>query len=218
VSAARDFYDDCVFSRCPPARQGCDGGRLYYDGCAMVLLNGECVAQGSQFSLKDCEVVLATVDLDDVRSYRGAIASRGRQAAAVKPAPRINVDFALCSPASAHLVPSEPLPVKYLRPEEVRENIIFFHVFSCIFVFLFRQCDYCTHPPSFPCLSSGNRAGAGLLAVSVCVVNYAESAGPDRRLFSSSAAGITCGAQALRVSCSPSLVALTLRLLAQWSA
>lgn len=41
-------------------QQGCDGDRLYYDGCAMVLVNGEVVAQGSQFSLNDVEVVTAT--------------------------------------------------------------------------------------------------------------------------------------------------------------
>ena len=34
-------------------QQGCDGDRLYYDGCAMVLQNGEIVAAGSQFSLRD---------------------------------------------------------------------------------------------------------------------------------------------------------------------
>lgn len=34
-------------------QQGCDGDRLYYDGCAMILVNGDVVAQGSQFSLND---------------------------------------------------------------------------------------------------------------------------------------------------------------------
>ena len=34
-------------------QQGCDGDRLYYDGCAMIAANGKIVAQGSQFSLKD---------------------------------------------------------------------------------------------------------------------------------------------------------------------
>ncbi len=33
--------------------QGCDGERVYYDGCAMIAINGHIVAQGSQFSLKD---------------------------------------------------------------------------------------------------------------------------------------------------------------------
>ncbi|KAL7235659.1 hypothetical protein ACSBR1_019033 [Camellia fascicularis] len=44
--------------------QGCDGGRLYYDGCSCVVVNGDVVAQGSQFSLKDVEVVFAQIDLD----------------------------------------------------------------------------------------------------------------------------------------------------------
>lgn len=51
-------------------QQGCDGGRLYFDGCACIAVNGELVAQGSQFSLADVEVVTANVDLDAVVSYR----------------------------------------------------------------------------------------------------------------------------------------------------
>jgi hypothetical protein len=37
-------------------QQGCDGGRLYFDGCACIAVNGALVAQGSQFSLADVEV------------------------------------------------------------------------------------------------------------------------------------------------------------------
>ncbi len=33
--------------------QGCDGDRVYYDGCAMIAINGHIVAQGSQFSMRD---------------------------------------------------------------------------------------------------------------------------------------------------------------------
>lgn len=50
-------------------QQGCDGDRLYYDGCAMIVINGEVVAQGSQFSLNDVEVVTATVDIEEVCRY-----------------------------------------------------------------------------------------------------------------------------------------------------
>lgn len=39
----------------------------------MVMSNGQMLAQGTQFSLADVEVVTATVDLDDVRSFRGSI-------------------------------------------------------------------------------------------------------------------------------------------------
>lgn len=60
-------------------QQGCDGDRLYYDGCPLIALNGSIVAQGSQFSLDDVQVVTATVDLDDVKTARTA-KSRGMQA------------------------------------------------------------------------------------------------------------------------------------------
>ena len=48
-------------------QKGCDGGRLYFDGCAMIWVNGQMVAQGSQFDgLDEVETVVATVDLADV--------------------------------------------------------------------------------------------------------------------------------------------------------
>lgn len=61
-------------------QQGCDGDRLYYDGCAMIVCNGVVLAQGSQFSLADVEVVTATIDLASVRAHR-AKSSRSLQAA-----------------------------------------------------------------------------------------------------------------------------------------
>lgn len=62
---------------------GCDGGRLYYDGSALIALNGEILAQGSQFSLKsEVEVLCARVDLDEVVSHRMGTSSFGVQAAA----------------------------------------------------------------------------------------------------------------------------------------
>ncbi|XP_023593879.1 glutamine-dependent NAD(+) synthetase [Trichechus manatus latirostris] len=57
-------------------QKGCDGDRLYYDGCATIVMNGSVFAQGSQFSLDDVEVLTATLDLEDVRSYRAEISSR----------------------------------------------------------------------------------------------------------------------------------------------
>ena len=35
--------------------------------CALIAVNGKLVAQASQFSMHDVEVVTATVDLDEVR-------------------------------------------------------------------------------------------------------------------------------------------------------
>ena len=106
-------------------QRGCDGGRLYFDGCALIVTNGDCVAQGSQFSLHDVEMVIAAVDLDDIRSKRAASMSRGCQAAAVPavPLPRISVDWRLCgvSIGCAAPMPTVPRPVRYALPaEEVR--------------------------------------------------------------------------------------------------
>ncbi|KAI8008420.1 Glutamine-dependent NAD(+) synthetase [Camellia lanceoleosa] len=58
--------------------QGCDGGLLYYDGCSCVVVNGDVVAQGSQFSLKDVEVVVAQIDLD-AGLMIGMVVIRGMQ-------------------------------------------------------------------------------------------------------------------------------------------
>mmetsp|Transcript_10331 Transcript_10331/g.14167 ORF Transcript_10331/g.14167 Transcript_10331/m.14167 type:complete len:581 (-) Transcript_10331:68-1810(-) len=101
-------------------QQGCDGGRLYFDGCAMILMNGEVLAQGSQFSLKDVEVVTATVNLDDVRSYRGGITSRGIQAAESQHVPRFDVAFSLHKNnlEKIRMPPTKPQTPKYVTPEE----------------------------------------------------------------------------------------------------
>jgi len=77
-------------------QRGCDGDRLYYDGSALIIINGNVVAQGSQFSLEDVEVVTATVDLEDVRAFRTA-PSRGLQAVQAQPYQRIEVDFSFSS-------------------------------------------------------------------------------------------------------------------------
>lgn len=88
-------------------QQGCDGGRLYFDGCSMVIVNGSVVAQASQFSVTDVEVVTADVDLESIQSYRGALCSRSIQAASrTEPIPRIFCDFNVCT----RLVASMPLP------------------------------------------------------------------------------------------------------------
>ncbi|KAI8084031.1 uncharacterized protein B0P05DRAFT_535923 [Gilbertella persicaria] len=102
-------------------QQGCDGDRLYYDGCAMIVMNGDIVAQGSQFSLKDVEVVTATVDLEDVRSYRARMASRGIQAQLTAAYQREQVNMALTHSYiedNIHIRPTQPRPPFYHIPEE----------------------------------------------------------------------------------------------------
>ena len=96
-------------------QQGCDGGRLYFDGCALIAQNGEILAQGSQFSLKDVEVVTATVNLHDVRTYRGAKASRAVQASKTERLPQIDIDFDMGTEEWKVGLPIEPYTHK---PEE----------------------------------------------------------------------------------------------------
>ncbi|XP_057408944.1 glutamine-dependent NAD(+) synthetase isoform X2 [Balaenoptera acutorostrata] len=99
-------------------QKGCDGDRLYYDGCALIAMNGSIFAQGSQFSLDDVEVLTATLDLEDVRSYRAEISSRNLAASKVSPYPRVKVDFALSCHDDLLEPLSEPVEWKYHSPAE----------------------------------------------------------------------------------------------------
>ena len=79
--------------------KGGDGGRLYFDGCCLICVNGEFIAQGSQFSVSDVEVITATIDLNDIHSYRQGYKASQEQASttAIKPLPSIDIslDFTL---------------------------------------------------------------------------------------------------------------------------
>lgn len=100
-------------------QQGCDGDRLYYDGCPMIAVNGQIVAQGSQFSLNDVEVVTATIDIEDVRAHRTK-SSRSMQASQAERYHRIEVPFALNSGKFDKVfeVISQKEHVRYHTPEE----------------------------------------------------------------------------------------------------
>jgi NAD+ synthase (glutamine-hydrolysing) len=101
-------------------QQGCDGDRLYYDGCAMIAVNGRVVAQGSQFSLNDVEVVSATIDIEDVRSHR-ASSSRSFQAASAERYHRIEAPFALSSGQLDQVLDipaARSFALRYHTPEE----------------------------------------------------------------------------------------------------
>lgn len=98
--------------------QGCDGGRLYYDGCSCIAVNGDVVAQGSQFSLNDVEVLVAQVDLDAVSSYRGSISSFREQASHRSAVPCVKALYKLCEPFKLQLIPTTPVEIKYHCPEE----------------------------------------------------------------------------------------------------
>lgn len=98
-------------------QQGCDGGRLYFDGCASIAQNGHILAQGSQFSISDVEIVTATVDLTNVRSYRGSRMSGAVQASQGVSIPQITIDF--CISDKEQLYVTEPkTDIKVHTPEE----------------------------------------------------------------------------------------------------
>ncbi|KAH9719052.1 glutamine-dependent NAD(+) synthetase [Citrus sinensis] len=98
--------------------QGCDGGRLYFDGCSCVVVNGDMIAQGSQFSLKDVEIVVAQVDLDAVAGFRGSISSFQEQASCKTKISSVAVPYNLCQPFNLKMSLSSPLKINYHSPEE----------------------------------------------------------------------------------------------------
>uniref|UniRef100_A0A3B4EDT0 Glutamine-dependent NAD(+) synthetase n=1 Tax=Pygocentrus nattereri TaxID=42514 RepID=A0A3B4EDT0_PYGNA len=97
-------------------QKGCDGDRLYYDGCSMIAINGDIVAQGKQFSLDDVEVITATLDLEDVRSYRGERCHPHMYEH--KPYQRIKVDFSLSDCKDIFLPTHQLVEWVFHSPEE----------------------------------------------------------------------------------------------------
>lgn len=98
--------------------RGCDGGRVYFSGGSSITLNGQILNRGKQFSLEEVEVIVATIDLEDIRSYRNNIRSRSHCAARANPYPRVKIDFALTSESLLSDPPDQPLDTNYLPEEE----------------------------------------------------------------------------------------------------
>ncbi|KAJ8349368.1 hypothetical protein SKAU_G00244980 [Synaphobranchus kaupii] len=98
-------------------QKGCDGDRLYYDGCAMIAVNGDIIAQGMQFSLDDVDVITATLDLEDVRSYRGGICHPHVEYEC-KPVHRLKVNFSLSDAQDIYLPSHEPIEWRFHTAEE----------------------------------------------------------------------------------------------------
>ena len=106
-------------------QRGCDGGRLYYDGCAMIVCNGQVLAQAKQFDVHDVQTIVATVDLDDVRSYRASIPSFGIQSAQSRQKLG-SYGFVACDAIAdsrkkndnSWPTPSEEIQLKFHSPEE----------------------------------------------------------------------------------------------------
>ena len=97
--------------------RGCDGERVYFNGCSSITVNGETVARTAQFAVEEVEVATATVDLEQIRSYRNMVRSRTLRAASASRYPRVSLDFALSEPG-LHLPASPAFSWQYHSPEE----------------------------------------------------------------------------------------------------
>lgn len=98
--------------------RGCDGQRTWFNGCSAVALNGEVIARGKQFSLQDVEITIATIDLEDIRAYRGAMRSRCTAAAETPTYPRVICDIELSTEGDILKVPNPPMKVNFNTAEE----------------------------------------------------------------------------------------------------
>lgn len=64
------------------------------------------------------EVTTATIDLEDIRSYRNAFRSRSHRAASAPAYPRIKVDISLTSKRDVLIDNHKPIQWQYHSPEE----------------------------------------------------------------------------------------------------
>jgi len=97
--------------------RGCDGERVYFNGCSSITVNGEVVARTAQYSVEEVELGVATIDLEQIRSYRNSLRSRTLKAASGVRYPRIHLDYSLSQPG-LYLPATPALTWKYHSPDE----------------------------------------------------------------------------------------------------
>ncbi|XP_057773674.1 glutamine-dependent NAD(+) synthetase-like isoform X2 [Salvia miltiorrhiza] len=97
---------------------GCDGSRVYYDGCSCIVANGDVVAHAQQFSLKDVDMAIAQVDLDKVTNLRLSNSSYREQASCKKKVPSIFIPYKLCHSFKLQNSVSTPIKVESVCGEE----------------------------------------------------------------------------------------------------
>lgn len=98
--------------------RGCDGQRVFFNGCSCIAVNGDIVSKGKQFSLKDVEVTVATIDLEDIRTFRNSKRSLALKASGAPSYPRISVDMVLGKHSNDTGPVNAPLEWIYHKPEE----------------------------------------------------------------------------------------------------
>eukprot|EP00095_Tigriopus_kingsejongensis_P002439 snap_masked-scaffold380_size190731-processed-gene-0.11 protein:Tk02439 transcript:snap_masked-scaffold380_size190731-processed-gene-0.11-mRNA-1 annotation:"glutamine-dependent nad(+) synthetase" len=98
--------------------RGGDGDRVYFNGASCINLNGSMLNRTRQFAIEEVEVATATIDLEDIRSYRNKIRSRNIHAARAPPYPRVRVDYALSADGDFALPSYQPIEWTYHSAEE----------------------------------------------------------------------------------------------------
>ena len=117
----------------------------------MIVVNGQVVAQSSQFSLLPVEVTIATIDIEQVRSFRSTY-SRGVQATRQEDFPRIECDIQLGRTSSEiylsnSLEVAKPIEIKILDPME--------EIYMATAVYLWQYLTRCSAGGYFLALSGG---------------------------------------------------------------
>jgi NAD+ synthase (glutamine-hydrolysing) len=83
----------------------------------MIAMNGKVISQGSQFSIKEREIVTATIDLEEIRNYRRDLKNRGVKNDIESEFHRVYIDFDLCQ--LDHLDLTDPQgSIRIHSPEE----------------------------------------------------------------------------------------------------
>ncbi|KAI0201040.1 NAD+ synthase [Astrocystis sublimbata] len=131
---------------------GVDGeARMMFDGSSMILLNGKVLEQGKQFDLEPVDVITATFDLEEIRSYRSSI-SRNVQAAAQPEYPRIEFPIRL-SRSADDIFLSKTLQISREKELEILDPMS--EIWKATAVYLWQYLVRTSSPGFFLSLSGG---------------------------------------------------------------
>jgi NAD+ synthetase len=75
--------------------EGCDGERLYFDGGSIIAMNGEIKTVSNRYLLKDIQVTVCDINLDDIITFRLRSNSYQIQSSRQTRFPEINVELEL---------------------------------------------------------------------------------------------------------------------------
>jgi NAD+ synthetase len=75
--------------------EGCDGERLYFDGGSIIAMNGKIQCVADRYLLKDVQLTLCDINLDDIVTYRLRSNSHQNQASRQIRFPEIKVNIEL---------------------------------------------------------------------------------------------------------------------------